>query len=234
MPARGAAWRRASRRGRPSRWSTVAVVNRRGRHPSGALGEGYGLGVEVADAAAVLQGFSEVRTVFGWSYGGLIALELAGVLEIPHVIAYEPVVAPFGAAALPALRAAHEAGDLDGVLESALRRVAGMDEQAVSALRAQHAQWVELRRLSAPLYEETAAIAAASTRGPLATRAARVDLIVGERNQGRAPYGTSFEEVAHRAVRAEVHRLDGQGHLAHLEAPERLAAMMDALCVGAR
>lgn len=226
------AWRHVAQR--LERWPAVAVVNRRGRHPSGPLGEGYGLGVEVADAAAVLRSFADVRAVFGWSYGGLIALEAAGELAIPHVIAYEPVAAPFGAEVLSVLRGAHRAGDLDGVLEIALRRVAGMDDQAVAALRAQRAQWAELRRLSAPLYEETAAIAGASTRSALATRAARVDLIVGERNRGRVPYGTTFEDVARRVAHADVHCLEGQGHLAHLEAPGQLAELMDSLCAGAR
>ncbi|MFE7504354.1 hypothetical protein [Promicromonospora sp. NPDC057488] len=62
-----------------------------------------------------------------------------------------------------------------------------------------------------------------------AERAVRADLIVGERNRARAPYGTSFDDVARRVAGATVHELSGQGHLAHLEDPERLAVLLDEL-----
>src|SRR5699024_10994555 len=120
-------------------WEAVAVVNRRGRHPSGPLTDGYGLSTEIADTAAVVREFSDVRTLFGWSYGGLIALSVANVIAVPHVIAYEPVMAPFGAGALPDLHRAHASGELDESVDVALRRGAGMEEQAGAALRSQEA-----------------------------------------------------------------------------------------------
>jgi hypothetical protein len=89
--------------------------------------------------------------------------------------------------------------------------------------------WDQLRRLSGPLYAETNAINQAAQPGGLATGAERVDLIVGERNRGRAPYGTSFEGVVHLVPRATLHQLGGQAHLAHLEAPSRLAALLTTL-----
>ncbi|MEU4689769.1 alpha/beta hydrolase [Actinoplanes sp. NPDC023714] len=207
----------------------VAVVNRRGRHPSGPLTGTYGLTTEVADAAAVLRRFADVRALFGWSYGGLIALRLADTVAVPQVIAYEPVMAPFGAEALPDLRRADEAADRDAVVEVALRQVTGMPDEAVRALRADAATWAELRRLGAPAYAETRAVNEAPQPAALATRAARVDLIVGERNRGRAPYGTSFEDVARHVPAANVHELSDQGHLAHLEAPAHLAALVNRL-----
>src|SRR5699024_7768686 len=66
-------------------WPAVAVVNRRGRSPSGPLTDRYGLDTEVRDAATVAESIGNVDTVFGWSYGGLIALHLADVIEVPHV-----------------------------------------------------------------------------------------------------------------------------------------------------
>lgn len=87
-----------------------------------------------------------MRTVFGWSYGGLIVLTLANELRLSHVIAYEPIMAPFGAAALP---------------------------------------------------------------DRFATEAGRVDLIVGGRNRGRAPYGTTFEDVLGRTPGSTVRELPG-------------------------
>ncbi len=115
-------------------WQTVAVVNRRGRHPSGPLTREYGLHTEVRDAEAVLREFGDVRTVFGWSYGGLIALHLANKVAVPQVIAYEPIMAPFGAAALPDLRSAHTAGDLDRSVEVALAQVAGTPGEVIESL----------------------------------------------------------------------------------------------------
>ncbi|XVU21013.1 alpha/beta fold hydrolase [Actinoplanes sp. CA-054009] len=227
--ADAAAWSRVARR--LEGWPAVVVVNRRGRHPSSPLAAGYGLATEVGDAMAVLRGFTDVRTLFGWSYGGLIALHLANLLPLPHLIAYEPVMAPFGAAALPGLKRAQAEADLDAGVTIALREVTGMADDAIEALRAEEAIWSELRRLSVPIYGETLAINEAAQPSALAVRAARVDLIIGERNRARAPYGTSFDDVARRVPTATVHELRGQGHLAHLEAPGQLAGLVNQLRV---
>lgn len=215
-------------------WPTVAVINRRGRRPSGPLTSQYSLETEVADATAALREFTEVIMLFGWSYGGLIALRLAGEVDLPHVVAYEPVAAPFGASALPSLRAASRAADADRIVDTALRQVSGMGERRVQALRADDAVWAELCRLGAPAYEETLAINEASRLGGLAARAGRVELILGELNAGSAPYGTAFDDVARNIARARVHQLAGQAHLAHLQAPERLATLLDDIAHGAR
>src|SRR5699024_9649893 len=127
--ADSAAWAAVAQRVTNSR--TVAVVNRRGRHPSSPMTDDYSLATEVRDARAVLEEFSEVHTLFGWSYGGLIALHLANAVAVDHVIAYEPIMAPFGAAGLRRLRAAHEAADWDRSLEVVLGDIAGMPGHAI-------------------------------------------------------------------------------------------------------
>jgi pimeloyl-ACP methyl ester carboxylesterase len=205
------------------------VVNRRGRQPSGPLTDRYGLASEVEDAVAVLRTFTDVRTLFGWGYRGLIALYLANALPVPHLIAYEPVMSPFGATALPGLRQAQDDADLDASVTVALQQVTGMGDEAVRALRAEEAIWSELRRLSAPLHAETLAINQAPQPAKLAVEAARVDLILGERNRDRAPYGSSFDDVARHIPGATVHELSRQGHLAHLEAPGHLAGLVNRL-----
>lgn len=227
--ADSAVWGRVARR--ITGWPTVAVVNRRGRHPSGPLTSAYSLAAEVQDARAVMGEFTDVRSVFGWSYGGLIALSLANTTALPHVMAYEPITAPFGAAALRSLQAAHEGGDWDRSLEVVFGDIAGMPGTAIDALRADPAQWEWMRKLSRPVYHETRAIQDAPAAREFAAEAARIDLIIGERNQGRPPYGTTFDDVVRRTPRGAVHSLAGQGHVAHLEAPGELAAFVDRLRV---
>lgn len=214
-------------------WQTVAVVNRRGRHPSGPMTDAYTLTTEVDDAAAVLREFTDVRSLFGWSYGGLIALHLANTLPVPQVIAYEPVAAPFGARALPDLRHAQDDADLDAIVEVALRQVTGTPDEMIRSLRSEESIWADLRRFGTTIHAETLAINEAARPENLAVRATRVDLILGELNRARAPYGTSFEDVARRVPGATVHELSGQGHLAHREAPGHLAALVNRLRVTA-
>jgi len=210
-------------------WQTVAVVNRRGRHPSGPLTSGYDIQTEVGDAEAVLREFSDVRTIFGWSYGGLIALHLANTVTVPHLIAYEPIMAPFGATALPDLKSAHDTGELDRSVEVALGQVTGMPGEVIESLRSDSALWAGLRNVSSPIYSETQSLNDAPAPEEFARGAARIDLIVGERNRGMAPYGTTFDDVTRRTSRGVVHELAGQAHLAHLEAPDHLAALVNHL-----
>ncbi|CAM5534896.1 Alpha/beta hydrolase OS=Streptomyces cyaneofuscatus OX=66883 GN=G3I52_20160 PE=4 SV=1 [Streptomyces cyaneofuscatus] len=134
----------------------------------------------------VLDAFPGTEALFGWSYGGLIALLAAGERPLPHVIAYEPVIRPFGLDVLPDLRAAEEAGDLDAVVGIVHRRIAGLDAAVVEALRADREGWEALRRLAGPACAELAALNGDAVPEALAGRADRVDLIVGELNRGRA------------------------------------------------
>ncbi|MGW5350445.1 alpha/beta fold hydrolase [Streptomyces sp. NPDC004031] len=209
-------------------WPSAAVVNRRGRTPSGPLTGDYSLRTEVADLAAVLDALGEPRAVFGWSYGALVALLAAEERPVRRLIGYEPVVRPFGADALEELKAADAAGDLDRAVEIVNRRISGFSASYVEALRADRPTWELLRRLSEPLYAEIAALNAEEPRA-LGGRAERVDLIVGAHNRGLPPYGTAFEDVRALVPGAAVHELPGQGHLAHVEGPAALAALLDTL-----
>ncbi|MGB3326098.1 MAG: hypothetical protein WBB05_26265 [Mycolicibacterium fortuitum] len=53
-------------------------------------------------------------------------------------------------------------------------------------------------------------------------------LVLGALNQDRAPYGTAFAPFADALPQANIVRLPGQGHLAHVEAPADLARAITA------
>lgn len=210
-------------------WPSVSIVNRRGRAPSGPLGDQYSLRTEVDDLCAVIEVVGEPTAVFGWSYGGLVALLLACERPMSQVIAYEPVDPSFGNAALPSLHAADAAQDWDRVVEIVNEQVSGFSTKYVDALRADHSAWSTLRSLSEPLYSELQALSDAELGADLGSQAAVIDLIVGERNVGAEPYGTSFQRVVSRLRGCTVHPLASQGHLAHLEDPAALSRLLDTL-----
>ncbi|MHC3472874.1 alpha/beta fold hydrolase [Streptomyces sp. 7R007] len=181
---------------------------------------------EVEDLGAILDVFDGTRALFGWSYGGLIALLSAQERPMDHV-AYEPVLRPFGRHALQDLRSAHESADWDRGVEIVNRRISGPSAAHVEALRADHHGWAALRRLSRPLYAELDALNTVPPPRAMAGRADRVGLIIGQHNRGTAPYGTSFDDIRQRVAHAEVHELAGQGHLAHVQAPAEPARLLD-------
>lgn len=192
------------------------------------LGEGYGLATEVTDLLAVLDEVP-ASTVLGWSYGATIALLAANERALPHLVAYEPVGAPFGVAALPALAEADAARDRDGSVEAVNRAISGYDATHVARLREDAQGWSTLCRLAAPLYAELSALNAAPLPRRLAGQAGHLDLVVGEQSVGTAPYGTAFEDVRTRLGEHQVHVLPGQGHLAHVTGPAALARLVDGL-----
>lgn len=210
-------------------WPSVIVVNRRGRAPSGPLTDSYSLRTEVEDLGVILNEFHSARALFGWSYGGLITLLATNDRPIPQVIAYEPVMRPFGRHALPELKIAEAAADWDRCVEIVNLQISGFSAAHVEDLRADHDSWAILRRLSGPLYAELGALNAAPPADVMARQAAHVDLIIGRRNRGTAPYGTSFDNVRQHVAHAGVHELPGQGHLAHIQAPTELGRLLNSL-----
>ncbi|MCZ0991683.1 alpha/beta fold hydrolase [Streptomyces diastatochromogenes] len=220
-------WRRVA--GAIAAWPSVIVVNRRGRASSGPLTDSYSLRTEVEDLGVVLDEFDNARALFGWSYGGLITLLTANDRPIPQVIAYEPVMQPFGRHALPDLKSAAETTDWDRCVEIVNRQISGFSAAHVEDLRADQHGWAVLRRLSGPLYAELDALNTAPPLDVMARQADQVDLIIGQCNRGAAPYGTSFDNVRQHVAHARIHELPGQGHLAHIQAPAGLGHLLNNL-----
>ncbi|TGB40406.1 alpha/beta fold hydrolase [Mycolicibacterium peregrinum] len=206
----------------------VAVLNRRGRTPSGPLGPDYSVDVEVEDLRHLLDVFGAVHLV-GWSYGALIALEAAvGSDQVRSITAYEPVSRPFASDAVEPIRAAVAAGDLDRAVTLVNTDVSGFSEDYVADLR-RGPVWPVLRQLAQPLGEELTAINGFQPSLPNYREiAVPVTLILGALNEGVAPYGSAFAPFAAALPQARLTRLPGQGHLAHVEAPDVLAAAITA------
>jgi pimeloyl-ACP methyl ester carboxylesterase len=201
----------------------VVALNRRGRASSSALGADYSAAVEVDDLRQTIGAFGAVHLV-GWSYGALIALEAAlGSDRVRSVTAYEPVSGPFAPEAVEPIRAAIAAGDLDRAVTLVNTDVSGFSDAYVADLRRSPA-WPVLRTLAPPLGEELAAINAyRPALDAYRHLTVPVTLILGELNEGTAPYGTAFAPFATALPQAPVTRLPGQGHLAHVDAPAELA-----------
>lgn len=104
---------------------TVHTVDRRGRGGSGPQRPGHGIAAETADLAAVLA-HTGATTVFGHSYGGLVALETAfrePEARIERLALYEPAVSingSIGSDWLPELDEAIAAGRIDHAVSTML------------------------------------------------------------------------------------------------------------------
>ena len=206
----------------------LVVLNRRGRPPSGPLGDSYTVQTEIDDLHALIAELDTEIDLFGWSYGGLIASEVAtGSKAVRSLMAYEPVSGPFGAAAIPGLQEAIGRDDLDRAVELVNLQVSGFTEDHVARLRRTTA-WPVLRPLAAPVAEELAAI---NDFQPHWQRYAALDipvtLLVGEQNQRTQPYGVAFHRFVDAMPQARLVILRDQGHLAHAEAPHVLAAALN-------
>ncbi|HIT76289.1 MAG TPA: alpha/beta hydrolase [Candidatus Avipropionibacterium avicola] len=201
----------------------VLVLDRRGRADSGPQPQSYSVATEVADLRQWIDHLGGPVVVFGWSYGATIALELAGQDDrIAQVIGYEPVLAPFGADLLPALRKA----DADTRVEIINRDLSRVPAQEVAALR-QSPVWPSLCRLAEPALGELEAINAFEPGPGWADLAP--ELIVGDLSLGVEPYGPGFDRAAARLPRARTTILPGQGHLAHLDDPAALGRLVTGL-----
>lgn len=201
----------------------IVVVNRRGRAPSGPLGPHYSVRTEVDDLSQILDELGTDAHLFGWSYGGLIAVEAATErYDLRSLTLYEPVTLPFAAEQVAPLRDAVARGDLDRAVEIVNRDISGFSAEYVAQLRRSPA-WATLVPLAAPLAEELAAL---NDHSPALGRYPSLDmpvtLLVGEQSEGGFPYGKPFALFASALPQARTVRLAGQGHLAHVHAPDLL------------
>lgn len=202
----------------------VHLVERRGRGASGPLGEGYALERECEDLEAV-QRATGARSVFGHSYGGLIALETArrtGIFE--RVVVYEPGVSVDGSVPtgwLPAYRARLDRNDRreafavfvrgSGHAPAMLARLPEWYTRLVLRMAVAGRRWARIEPLlSANLveHEQVARFdgAAERWRDILAT----VDVLAGSRSPAGQREG--LRQLVAAMPRATLHIVDGLDH----------------------
>ena len=208
---------------------TVIAVDRRGRGDSGD-GDGYDLTREYEDVAAVVREAGDGAVLLGHSYGGLVSVGAARLLDgLGRLVLYEP---PMGGvladeATIDRWEGWIAAGDTDAMIRGFLRDIAGYDDDAIDQLAATPI-W-DARRRAAPTVprELRAELAHTLDPGALAGVGADVLLLVGSESPAWAVRSTEAYASALPRVRTRV--LEGHGHGANVTGPELMAAELKEL-----
>lgn len=209
---------------------TIAILNRRGRAPSNDLPRGSTVSDEVSDVRSLLSHLQPPYILLGWSYGGLLAMEAAKKLEqLEYIVLYEPVCRPFAASAIKDLWSHIDKGDLNSSVEFILSEIGGAPAAHIQSLR-ETDTWEYLKTFVLSAAIELSAI---NDYEPNQTEYASIMapsvVIVGELNTNKEPYGVAANRFITMLKHTKQISLQGQGHLAHLEAPTQLAAVVNGL-----
>lgn len=198
---------------------TLVVPDRRGRGESGDADE-YALDREVEDLRALVDAVEGTPSVFGHSFGGLVALAAAEDASIDRLGLYEPPVLVGDhrdddlAARMTELV---ETGDRKGAMTLFYREGAGIPEPERLPVWPEQIQF----DLVDTVIRETAAVEAYDppAEGTVETPTL---LLTGER--GPEHLDDAVRTLADRLPRSRLGELDGVGHLATQSAPDRVAA----------
>ncbi len=210
---------------------TVHAMDRRGRGASGD-GSTYDLAFECDDVAAVVDAVAaesgSAVTLFGHSHGGACAWgAMSRTSGVATLILYEgwppPTSEAFSAPAniTDRVETLVLEGRRDEALGLFLREVAGVSEHDLESLR-RGATWGVRVAAAHTVAREVRAFSAYRLD---ATEAARITvpvlMLVGANTPRSITAG--YQDVAAALPDVQVEVLDGQEHLAHLLAPDRLA-----------
>jgi pimeloyl-ACP methyl ester carboxylesterase len=210
---------------------TVHAMDRRGRGASGDHPD-YHLERESEDVAAVVDAVADASgsevAVYCSSFGGLCAFGAATrTANIRRLALYEawPPVDPEAfappAGSVERMEALLEAGDREAALETAYRDLVGLTEQELDEVRSQPSWPARVAAAHTIPREERAFQQTPFDRGRAATITAPTLLLVGTESPD---WGPEVETVAAALPEARIGRLEGQGHVADLFAPELVAA----------
>ncbi|WP_394846054.1 alpha/beta hydrolase [Pendulispora brunnea] len=205
----------------------VVVPHRRGRAPSGPLGPDYDLRTEVHDLRCILDEVGPGACLVGHSYGGVIALHAAMQREdLGRLVVYEPLLDPrsFGGPPLAKAQALAARGDLEGAMLVLVTEISPTPPELLPAYRASGLWQSQLRFVRAAI-AEIAATERALPRSPdWSSLRVPPRVLLGALNEGHEPFGPSAVALAESIPGARLVRLEGQRHLAHVDAPARLAS----------
>jgi pimeloyl-ACP methyl ester carboxylesterase len=207
---------------------TVYAMDRRGRVSSGDSPD-YDLMREVEDVVAVLEMIGEPALLFGHSFGGLICLESALVVDrISRLILYEPKIlgetSTVSEDVLEQIQVLIDRGENEDAILLFMRKVAKIAEDELEIYR------------STPLWEPRLSLA------PTLPREMKIDstyhfdpnrfkqmdtpalLLVG----GSSPevYQEEIQTLHHALPDSQIVVLPGQQHIAHHIHPELLAQVL--------
>lgn len=218
-------------------WAEVAdrlpgrtlVPNRRGRSGSEPITDGYDLKTEVEDLHRLLDR-QENPILIGHSYGGAIALlaaserdDLAGLALYDPTL---PVAGPVSGATLTRIRSALDAGDRDTAFATVLIEVVGDAPDGVEQFRTTDPDgWAAMLDLIDSTYEELAALDRLAYDPAVLSRITVPTVVVLGEHSDRADlvFGPSSRAAVAGIAGATLITLPGQGHIAHLAAPDLLA-----------
>jgi pimeloyl-ACP methyl ester carboxylesterase len=196
---------------------TVYAVDRRGRGGSGDSDD-YAIEREFEDIAAAIDSLGEPANLLGHSYGALCALEAALLTQnVRRLVLYDPGIELAGEEIYPPevierLEALLEAGDLDGVVATTMREVAGLPPEVVEHMRSQ------------PVWQARVAAAHTIPRELRAVKAYRLDperfgelevpTLVLSGGESPAALRKAAEVVEETLPDSRIVTMPGQGHAA--------------------
>jgi pimeloyl-ACP methyl ester carboxylesterase len=209
---------------------TVHAMDRRGRGASGDQPD-YDLEREYADVAAVVDAVAERSgspvDVYCSSFGGLCAFGAAGVTpNIGRLALYEawPPVNPAAfappAGSVERMETLLSDGDREAALELAYRELVGLTEEELAHVRTQPSWPARVAAAHTIPREERAFATTSFDPEQAAGIGVSTLLLVGTESPA---WGPEAEIVAAALPDARISRLDGQGHVADLLAPELVA-----------
>ena len=204
------------------------VMNRRGRAPGAAPGPEYRIDAEVADIHALIDHVGTDVSLVGHSYGGTLALLAA--LDLPglrSLVLYEPawpLAGPITGPDLPLIARAVHDEDLDLALTLIMSKTMHIPDQAIAHLR-ETPGWQQQRALApATLAELQALDALAPTVSAFARLTVPTVILRGADTLSASPFAITADALTRTIPNATCVHLPGQEHIAHLVAPEQLAA----------
>jgi pimeloyl-ACP methyl ester carboxylesterase len=206
---------------------TCYAIDRRGRGRSGDSPD-YSLEREYEDIASVLRIAGPDASLLGHSYGAICALGAALQTPVKKLVLYEPPLPVGGIVAGSALdpyRTAVEIGDLDQALNIGLLHFAQEKPENIAFLR-QTPAWSPMAALTPTWVRELQEIDAL---GPDLTRYGKLTmpilLLLGTES-AEHPLRDASVALSAALANAQIAPLSGQGHTAHMIAPDLVAEVI--------